>query len=45
MQSLSRKQDRIDLGIQNQAPRSTKISKYTSAGKLGGIAYRKGRFI
>jgi len=45
MQSLSRKQNRIDAGLQNQAPKSTKISKHTPAGKLGGIAYRKGRFV
>lgn len=45
MQSLNRKQKRIDIGIQNPAPSSTKIAKSTPAGKLGMTAYRKGRFV
>lgn len=44
MQSQSRKFRRINAGLQNLAPSSTKISKVTKGESLGYACYRKGRF-
>lgn len=44
MQSISRKLNRINRGLQNPNPSSTKISKHTPADSEGYNRYRKGRF-
>lgn len=45
MQSLTRKQKRINNGLQNPAPSSTKISSSTPGVKMGSFeCFRTGRF-
>lgn len=44
MQSQQRKFNRINSGLQNPAPSSTKISKLTKGESLGYAGYRKNRF-
>ena len=43
-QSLSRRMRRIELGLKNPSPNSTKIHKNTPAGKEGERGFRKNRF-
>ena len=45
MQSISRKLNRINRGLQNPNPSSTKISKHTPADSQGYNRYRKDRFV
>ena len=44
MQSISRKLNRINRGLRNPNPSSTKISRYTPAESAGYNGHRKGRF-
>ena len=44
MQSQQRKFNRINSGLQNPAPSSTKISRRTNGESLGYAGYRKNRF-
>ena len=44
MQSEMRRFNRINSGLQNPAPSSTKISSHTKGESIGLNGYRKGRF-
>ena len=44
MQSQQRKFNRINSGLQNPSPSSTKISRRTKGESLGYAGYRKNRF-
>ena len=44
MQSQRRKLNRINKGLQNIAPRSTKIARVSTGESIHFAGYRKGRF-